>query len=156
MGAIVQATVLVAAAAKLASKVPAAVEKIKNVFSINAPQSMVDDAARALAPTMGRWKPVNESMSEISRNYQAAITGHTGEVWFYNGVKFDGFSNGTLIEAKAHYSQFVSKSGTFKEWFSGANGFVDQARRQLAAANGTPITWYFQEESVRNATEIIV
>ena len=155
MGAIVQATVLVAAAAKLASKVPAAVEKIKNVFSINAPQSMVDDAARALAPTMGRWKPVNESMSEISRNYQAAITGHTGEVWFYNGVKFDGFSNGTLIEAKAHYSQFVSKSGTFKEWFSGANGFVDQARRQLAAANGTPITWYFQEESVRNATEIL-
>ena len=94
-------------------------------------------------------------MSKASRDYQAAITGHTGQAWVQNGVKFDGYSSGILIETKAKYSQFVDSSGTFRSWFKGADGFVDQARRQLAAANGAPITWYFKEKAARDATEIL-
>lgn len=105
--------------------------------------------------TKGSWQDVNESMSKASRDYQAAITGHTGQAWVQNGVKFDGYSNGILIETKAKYSQFVDSSGTFRSWFKGADGFVDQARRQLAAANGAPITWYFKEKAARDATEIL-
>ena len=105
--------------------------------------------------TKGSWQDVNESMSKASRDYQAAITGHTGQAWVQNGVKFDGYSNGILIETKAKYSQFVDSSGTFRSWFKGADGFVDQARRQLAASNGAPITWYFKEKAARDATEIL-
>lgn len=85
-------------------------------------------------------------MSKASRDYQAAITGHTGQAWVQNGVKFDGYSNGILIETKAKYSQFVDSSGTFRSWFKGADGFVDQARRQLAAANGGTYNLVLQRE----------
>ena len=96
--------------------------------------------------TKGSWQDVNESMSKASRDYQAAITGHTGQAWVQNGVKFDGYSNGILIETKAKYSQFVDSSGTFRSWFKGADGFVDQARRQLAAANGGTYNLVLQRE----------
>ena len=51
--------------------------------------------------TKGSWQDVNESMSKASRDYQAAITGHTGQAWVQNEVKFDGYSNGILIETNA-------------------------------------------------------
>ena len=68
-----------------------------------------------------------------------------------NTVKFDGFANGVLIEAKARYAQFV-KDGKFRKWFRGKDGFIKQANRQCAAANGTPIQWRFAEEAAANAT----
>lgn len=62
--------------------------------------------------------------------------------------------DGTLVETKSYYSQFVDpNTGEFKEWFTGANGFADQARRQIEASDGMPICWYFAEESTMNATK---
>nr|MCR5527927.1 hypothetical protein [Saccharofermentans sp.] len=102
------------------------------------------------------WVDVNESMSEESREYQAQITGHDGQVWYQNGVKFDGMTDGTLIEVKGDYSFAVDpNTGEFRDWFTGANSMVDQANRQIAASDGMPICWYFSDESTMNATQAL-
>jgi Restriction endonuclease fold toxin 5 len=89
----------------------------------------------------GGWQKVNESMPARARAYQAAITGRgANEVYVVNGVKFDGYKGGTLIEAKGPgYGAFVGPSGRFYRWFEGTEALVDQAQRQIAAAGGRPI-----------------
>jgi hypothetical protein len=106
----------------------------------------------------GTWKNVNESMSAQSAAYQARVTGsNPGTAYTVNGVKFDGYQNGVLLDAKANYAQFVNKdTGQFQSWFSGQKGLVDQAVRQLGAAEGTPIQWNFAEESAANATRTLL
>ena len=103
----------------------------------------------------GVWEKTNEAMSEASRNYQKFITGASdGMVYKVNGVKFDGFKNGMLIEAKGNYSQFVNKkTGEFQKWFSGKDSLVSQANRQINAANGTKIQWFFNDETSLNAVK---
>jgi hypothetical protein len=75
-----------------------------------------------------------------------------GYAYLANGVKFDGYANGILLDAKGPgYAAFV-KNGQFRSWFAGAEGLVNQAREQLQAANGTPIQWHFAEQAAANAT----
>jgi hypothetical protein len=52
------------------------------------------------------------------------------------------------------YVNFV-KNGEFQAWWDGAEGFVQQAQRQLGAAGGTPIQWHFAEEVAANATKAL-
>ncbi len=94
-------------------------------------------------------------MSDASRNYQKYITGaEDGMVYKVNGVKFDGYKDGELIEVKGNYSNFVDKStGEFQEWFTGQDSIVYQANRQLTAANGVKIQWYFNDEISMNAVK---
>jgi hypothetical protein len=91
-------------------------------------------------------------MSDLSRKYQKQITGRTGEAWLENGVKFDGVKNGRLIEVKGNYSNFV-KDGEFLDWFTGQDALVEQAKRQLKAANGNPIDWYCINEPTKKAMQ---
>jgi RHS repeat-associated protein len=133
------------------------------VHTLNVHSGSVIAAAEAgLALTTGASTPatgpgafvrVAESMSARAASYQARVTG-TPEGFGYvvNGVKFDGFVNGVLVDAKSAYGQFV-QNGQFAPWFSGTKGLVDQARRQVDAAKGTPIQWKFAEESAANATK---
>ncbi|MCG8421215.1 MAG: restriction endonuclease fold toxin 5 domain-containing protein [Proteobacteria bacterium] len=103
----------------------------------------------------GRWVNVSESMSARAAAYQTRITGRTGQSYVVNGVRFDGFKNGVLLEAKGPgYAKFV-KNGRFRAWFTGSDGFLAQARRQLAAARGTPVQWHFAEETAANATRAL-
>ncbi len=85
-------------------------------------------------------------MSERAAAFQAEVTGAApGSVYRVGGVDFDGFANGTLLEAKGPgYATFV-RGGQFQPWFQGADGLVSQATRQLAAAGGTPIQWVVAE-----------
>lgn len=94
----------------------------------------------------GAWGTAAESMSSRAAAYQARITGRSaGSVYNVNGVKFDGFANGVLQEAKGPgYARFVS-NGQFRPWFSGADSLASQAQRQIGAAGGTPITWSVAE-----------
>ncbi|MCB9441209.1 MAG: hypothetical protein H6523_13285 [Mycolicibacterium sp.] len=93
----------------------------------------------------GEWTNVNESMSPRSADYQVQRTGHPiTEAYVVNGVKFDDFSNGALVDAKGYYAQFT-KNGQFQDWWTGQQGMIDQARRQLAAAGDTPIQWHVAE-----------
>ena len=104
---------------------------------------------------IGNWEKTNEAMSDASRNYQKYITGtEDGVVYKVNGVKFDGYKDGELIEVKGNYSNFVDKStGEFQEWFTGQDSIVYQANRQLTAANGVKIQWYFNDEISMNAVK---
>lgn len=101
----------------------------------------------------GAFMSVSESMSARAASYQLRAAGTDASVaYVVNGVKFDGYIGGTLIDAKSGYGQFV-KNGQFQSWFGGADSFAAQAQRQLSVANGTPIQWRFMEESAANATK---
>lgn len=102
----------------------------------------------------GKWKKVNESMSQFSKDYQKEITGQEGKAWVQKGVKFDGMKEGALVEAKGKYAQFInSETNEFYHWFSGKQSLIDQASRQIEASEGASIEWYFAEEKTRMAVE---
>jgi hypothetical protein len=93
----------------------------------------------------GVWQSVTESMSERAAAYQMQITGHPiSEGYLVNGVKFDGFADGTLTDTKGYYAQFID-DGAWKPWFRGDQSLIAQAQRQISAAAGTPIHWVFAE-----------
>jgi hypothetical protein len=95
-------------------------------------------------------------MSDASRAYQKQITGKEGQAFLQNGVKFDGVNNGTLIESKRSYNNFVNKkTGEFYDWFKGKDSLVDQANRQIVASEGAQINWYFSEQTSMNAAKSI-
>lgn len=93
-------------------------------------------------------------MSDFSRAYQKQITGQEGMAWVQNGVKFDGMKDGILLDAKGNYSQFINKNtGEFYDWFTGKQGLLDEARRQIDASEGARIQWYFAEEETRDVVQ---
>lgn len=95
----------------------------------------------------GAWGAVTESMSARSAAYQMQVTGHPiTEGYIVNGVKFDGFPEGILTDAKGYYAQFID-DGQWKTWFRGDQALLDQAGRQVAAAGNTPIQWTFAEKA---------
>lgn len=104
--------------------------------------------------SIGEW--VNESTKGWSKNtvaYQEFVTGtKAGTAYNVNGVRFDGINNGTLLEAKSSYDNFVSKDGEFYEWFNGSKSLVDQAKRQIIAADGIAIEWNFSSQKTLEAT----
>lgn len=83
-------------------------------------------------------------MSVRAVAYHGRITGlPSGTGYVANGVKFDGFANGVLLDAKGPgYANFV-KNGQFQSWWNGADSFVQQAQRQLGSAGGAPIQWHY-------------
>lgn len=121
-----------------------------------ATKSAVKNTAKTVAKPHGEWKFANEAMSEASRKYQTQITGRTNQVYVQNGTKFDGVIDGKLVDAKGHYSQFVDKkTGEFYDWFKGKDSLVDEANRQLKAANGVPVQWYFAEKESMDAVKTL-
>ncbi|PTL76716.1 hypothetical protein DAT35_48170 [Vitiosangium sp. GDMCC 1.1324] len=120
------------------------------------------------APGPGQWGPANESMSARARAYQEQITGCSADDAYWvggmstkaGGVKFDGFKNGVLLEAKGpgYANKFLDNLDP-KTWFknSGARDLVNQAERQLKAARGTgvPIRWHIAEEKTAEAIRLL-
>ena len=100
-------------------------------------------------------------MSDRAARYQEQITGQPADQSYVvttdNGqkVKFDGYESGKYREAKGPgYENFVSKKNDkFYPWFDGADGLVEQARRQASAANGTPVVGTFAEQRAADAFE---
>ncbi len=105
----------------------------------------------------GRWETANESMSQASREYQAQVTGAPeGLAYNVRGVKFDGYANGVLLETKGPgYAKFL-KNGSFRSWFRGADGMLQQAERQFKAAMGASIEWHFAEREVADAVRAML
>jgi restriction endonuclease fold toxin 5 of polymorphic toxin system len=112
----------------------------------------------------GQWGPAKESMSARSRAYQEQISGHSADEAYWvggtstkdGGVRFDGFKDGVLVEAKGPgYANKFFETLEPRPWFkhSGAKALVDQAKRQLEAAmkTGTPIRWHIAEEKIADA-----
>jgi len=102
----------------------------------------------------GKWHHVSEGMPPRARTYQKQITGRTGQAFVVNGVKFDGFKNGSLIECKGPgYLKFIKEDGTFQDWFRASE--LKQANDQIRAANGYPIEWYVAEPKLKSALEYL-
>jgi hypothetical protein len=104
----------------------------------------------------GQWVRKTESMSAESQAFQSQVTG-APEGWVYrvrtgpgpmDFVDFDGFKNGVLLEVKGPgYENLLAKMNG-KDWFRGLDEMIDQAKRQIKAANHTPIEWHFAERKV--------
>ncbi|WP_244238457.1 Tox-REase-5 domain-containing protein [Corallococcus terminator] len=110
----------------------------------------------------GQWGPAKESMSARARRYQEQITGHSADEAYWvggtstkaGGIKFDGFKDDVLLEAKGPgYAKFFEGLRP-KEWFrhSGAVDLVEQARRQTQKIMGTGIRieWHVAEANAVN------
>jgi RHS repeat-associated protein len=99
----------------------------------------------------GKWIETSETMSSHAAKYQEYITGRPASNSFYqNGVKFDGY----LMDAKSGYGNFVNPStGKFYDWFTGDVKLLQQANRQVKAANGKTIKWYWENENAMKATQ---
>jgi hypothetical protein len=99
-------------------------------------------------PGPGQWFHdfAYDNMSSEAADYQARATGApVGQGYYVNGVQFDGYSDGTLLDAK-----YFPEDGRFlndpdyqvkKGW-----GLLKQAREQIAAAGSTPIEWRVASE----------
>ncbi len=131
-------------------------EKVSSIVKIFTDfiDSIFQKVAKNSTKEIGVWEETREAMSDASREYQKFITGaEEGMVYKVDGVKFDGFKDGVLVEAKGNYSNFIDKSGNFYEWFNGKESLLNQANRQLAAAGGIKIQWYFNDEVSMNAVK---
>lgn len=93
-------------------------------------------------------------MSARAAAYQEQITGRAAsQSYVVNGVKFDGYSGGVLQDAKGPGYAWAVKNGQFIPRYHGAQDLLDQAQRQVAAAQGAPITWSVAEENTATAIE---
>ena len=109
-------------------------------------------------PDCGTLYPRNTAgWSADSIEYQQRIGGMPaigpgviGE-WSFNGVQFDGFDSSQCLlkEAKARYDQFFDEFRQVQPWWTaGADGVINEAMRQGAAAKPRPpirLRWHFMQ-----------
>ncbi|CAM3598601.1 hypothetical protein G4177_18890 [Corallococcus sp. ZKHCc1 1396] len=123
-------------------------------------------ASKGGAPSQGpgQWGPVKESMSTRARRYQEQITGHSADEAYWvggtstkaGGVKFDGFEEGVLLEAKGPgYAEFFEDNFDPKSWFEASGklqDLADQAERQrrIVQGLGIRIEWHVAEMHAAN------
>jgi Restriction endonuclease fold toxin 5 len=109
----------------------------------------LDDLRRApdLDTGPGGWTTKNESMSPRAADFQASVTGAPpGTVYRLHGVDFDGFSNGVLLDAKGPgYANLLDRNGEIQPWARVRDEWLDDAERQLRAADGVPVRWVVAE-----------
>src|SRR5262245_49684963 len=73
----------------------------------------------------------------------------SGEAYVVNGIRFDGFDATGLVEVKGPgYASLLNRNDEFRY---GAPKLLRQAQNQVAAAQGTPITWHVAEEAAADA-----
>jgi len=96
----------------------------------------------------GQHVRANEHMYAEARAYQERVAGAKPyEAYELNDVRFDGFENGVLIDAKYGYKGHI-KDGKFADWFRNGKPFIIQAERQIKAAPNMKIQWRFSEKEV--------
>jgi hypothetical protein len=89
-------------------------------------------AAFSKAGKKGKITQVAEAMKKWAEKYQTKITGLPAQhAYELNGVKFDGFKKGILLEAKGPgYTNFV-EYGEFADWWKNSlDRLIDQAKGQ--------------------------
>ncbi|WP_275902354.1 Tox-REase-5 domain-containing protein [Myxococcus eversor] len=114
----------------------------------------------------GQWGPSDEKgASARARAYQEQISGRSYDDAYWvggvgrksGGTKFDGFTDGILLEAKGPgYAEFFESDFAPKAWFEAsgkAEDLIDQARRQSrrAEGKGIRIEWHVAEKHAADA-----
>ncbi|MFE1288378.1 hypothetical protein [Streptomyces sp. NPDC058751] len=109
----------------------------------------------------GRWFTEKESMKSADAAYQRVVTDGVPEGFVYKVpastpsgfVKFDGYKNGKLIDAKnLHYPDSFINPSTGKLKFPTAE--TTTMKKQVAAANGVPVVWYMNNERTATALRL--
>lgn len=106
------------------------------------------------APTggPGAWGGAGQTLSPRAAHYQAQVSGRpASEAYWLEEVRFDGFEDGVLLEAKGPgFASRFNADLTPKKWFkdTGARVLVQQAERQaeVARQRGVPVRWHVAEE----------
>lgn len=116
------------------------------------------EKCRDCPPINGFFSHPNHSMSDISRAYQARVTGYApGTEWNYENRDFDGFQpeKCLLQEAKSQYTNFFDDEALEpKLWYvlSGKYGkLMNQARAQhriVSMSFPAALNWYFMEKTM--------
>jgi len=102
----------------------------------------------------GAVEAVSESMSARARLYQQQRTAlPQGSAYVVNGVKFDGYANGVLLEAKGEGYAWAVSNGRFQPWFKGADTILAQAQRQLNVSGNVAIRWEVAEAETAAAIQ---
>jgi RHS repeat-associated protein len=128
------------------SKAPDNASTLEDLSGVNAALAVIG-YANVKGGGMGKWMEENQAgRSPFTKNYQKQITGRDGQDFLYNGVRFDGVVNGTLVDAKGKYA-FLLEKGWAQE------GLLKQAQRQIAAAKGANIEWHFAEEAAASTVQ---
>lgn len=101
----------------------------------------------------GEWKHRKFTGSERAKRYQEQITGRSGdEVYFIDGVEYDGFRAGVLKEAKGPgYRKFFDEDGDPEYWYEASGEFqklINQARNQEKAARNLSLEWHIAEREM--------
>lgn len=109
----------------------------------------------------GRWFTEKEAMEAADAAYQRAVTGGVPEGFVYKVpastpsgfVKFDGYKNGTLLDAKnLHYPDNFINPSTGKLRFPTKE--TGTMKKQVEAANGVPVVWYVNNERTADALRL--
>jgi hypothetical protein len=116
-------------------------------------QTKTKDTCAKCPPDGGMLVKRNWSMSEVSRAYQARISGFAPYTeWNFRSIDFDGFkSQGCLLlEAKALYDQFFESATEPKFFFefTGLQKILDEAGRQSKVIDSSPpsqLHWHFMQ-----------
>lgn len=116
-------------------------------------QTKTKDTCDKCPPDGGMLVRREWNMSQVSRDYQARITGFAPYTeWSFRVTDFDGFRSQAclLLEAKAAYDQFFRSATKAKKFFelTGLLKILDQARRQSNIVIGAPPTqlhWHFMQ-----------
>jgi hypothetical protein len=115
------------------------------------------DAARQAAARQapGQWVRVKPSAIESANRYQEQVTGRpASDVYKVDGIEFDGFKDGVLLEAKGPgYRSFFQPNGKPMPWYEKSGHFdqlMNQAQRQslLARQLGLPLRWHVADAEV--------
>ncbi len=119
----------------------------------------------AQAGASGAWGPSRESRSPRAARYLEQLTGRPaseaywlGEVGTPEAVRFDGFKDGVLLEARGPgYASRFGDDLAPRKWFrdAGAKAILDEARRQAEAARarGVRVRWHVAEEKAAKALQ---
>ncbi|WP_299532514.1 Tox-REase-5 domain-containing protein [uncultured Herbaspirillum sp.] len=116
------------------------------------------EKCRDCPPMNGFLSHPNYSMSDVSREYQARVTGYApGTEWNYENRDFDGFQpeKCLLQEAKAQYTNFFDeKTLRPKVWYVLSGKYeqlMEQARAQhriVSVSFPAALNWYFMGKTM--------
>lgn len=109
----------------------------------------------------GRWQPTFEAgsnMSEAAERYELTSCGTPRGMGYYvDGVQFEGFANGRLLDAKFWQAGGYIGRGIRNGWLRVGWKITDQAERQLAVAgaHGVGVEWRVADPWVADALRAI-
>lgn len=107
--------------------------------------------SQAFQKQPGRWLhdfEAGTNMSEEAAGYEARVCNKDRGLGYYvNGVQFDGFENGVLVDAKYYAENSGTTRGLLKNNYFLGTRAVTQGLRQVMAAGGRQVEWRVASQS---------